>query len=107
PHAFHMIQGGRYQRQAGSHFNPYTFADIQTIADHLHWQGADPWAGNNRSDSTGGGHAHAGLMIYQGGAWPEEYPGKMFMGNVHGHRFNMDISLPRDPVLSPPMGPIS
>jgi putative membrane-bound dehydrogenase-like protein len=91
PHAFHMIQGGRYQRQAGEHFNPHTYADIQTIADHLHWQGANPWAGNNRSDSMGGGHAHAGLLIYQGGAWPEEYAGKMFMGNIHGHRLNMDI----------------
>ncbi len=38
PHAYHIIQGGRYQRQAGSHFNPHTYADIQTIADHLHWR---------------------------------------------------------------------
>jgi putative membrane-bound dehydrogenase-like protein len=91
PHAFHIIQGGRYQRQAGTHFNPHTYADIQTIADHLHWQGANPWAGNYSSSSTGGGHAHCGLMIYQGGAWPEEYRGKMFMGNVHGHRLNMDV----------------
>ncbi len=91
PHAFHMIQGGRYQRQAGQHFNPATYADIQTIADHLHWQGANQWAGNLSSGSKGGGHAHAGLLIYQGGAWPEEYNGKMFMGNIHGHRLNMDI----------------
>ena len=91
PHAFHIIQGGRYQRQAGEHFNRHTYADIQTIADHLHWQGANPWAGNASSGSTGGGHAHCGLMIYQGGAWPEEYRGKMFMNNVHGHRINMDV----------------
>jgi putative membrane-bound dehydrogenase-like protein len=91
PHAFHIIPGGRYQRQAGDHFNPHTYADIQTIADHLHWQGADPWAGNPSSGSAGGGHAHCGLMIYQGGSWPEKYRGQMFMGNVHGHRINMDI----------------
>jgi putative membrane-bound dehydrogenase-like protein len=91
PHAFHLAQGGRYQRQAGVHFNPYTYADIQTIADHLHWQGANQWAGNLSSGSKGGGHAHAGLLIYQGSAWPEEYAGKMFMGNIHGHRLNMDI----------------
>ena len=95
PHAFHIIQGGRYQRQAGAHFNPYTYADIQTIADHLHWQGANQWAGNQSSGSKGGGHAHCGLMIYQGGAWPEEYRGQMFMGNIHGHRLNMDMLKPK------------
>jgi putative membrane-bound dehydrogenase-like protein len=91
PHLFHMVQGGRFQRQAGSHFNPYTYADIPTIADHLHWQGANPWAGNDRSDVMGGGHAHAGLMVYQGDAWPERYRGKVFMGNIHGRRLNMDV----------------
>jgi putative membrane-bound dehydrogenase-like protein len=95
PHAFHMIQGGRYHRQAGLHFNSHTYADIQTIADHLHWQGADPWKAIATSDSRGGGHAHCGLMIYQGGAWPEEYCGRMFMGNIHGHRLNMDVLKPK------------
>jgi putative membrane-bound dehydrogenase-like protein len=95
PHLFHIVQGGRYQRQAGQHFNPYTYADIQTIADHLHWQGANPWAGNNKSDSMGGGHAHCGLMCYQGGAWPKEYTGQLFMGNIHGRRINMDIPKPK------------
>jgi putative membrane-bound dehydrogenase-like protein len=91
PHAYHIVQGGRYERQAGSHFNPHTYDDIRTIADHLHWQGANQWAGNLSSGSKGGGHAHCGLMIYQGGAWPEKYRGQMFMGNVHGHRINMDL----------------
>jgi putative membrane-bound dehydrogenase-like protein len=90
PHCFHIIQGARYLRQAGSHFNPYTYADIQTIADHLHWMGADPWAGNNRSDSAGGGHAHCGLMVYLGGSWPKKYRDQLFMGNIHGRRINMD-----------------
>ena len=91
PHCYHVVQGGRYLRQAGDHFNPFTYADIQTIADHLHWQGANPWAGNNKSDSTGGGHAHCGLMIYQGGAWPAKYNSQFFMGNIHGRRVNMDV----------------
>jgi putative membrane-bound dehydrogenase-like protein len=95
PHCYHIIQGGRYVRQAGEHFNRHTYAEIQTIADHLHWQGANPWAGNLSSSSTGGGHAHAGVLIYQGGAWPDEYRGKMFMGNIHGHRLNMDILKPK------------
>ncbi|MCC7087181.1 MAG: DUF1080 domain-containing protein [Pirellulales bacterium] len=90
PHLFQMIQGARYQRQGGEHFNPYTFEDIKTIADHLHYVGANPHGGNNRSDSAGGGHAHCGTMIYLGGAWPAEYRNQMFMGNIHGRRINMD-----------------
>jgi len=105
PHAFHMIQGGRYQRQAGSHFNPHTYADIQTIADHLHWQGADPWKALATADSLGGGHAHCGLMIYQGGAWPQEYSGRMFMGNIHGHRLNMDVLKPKGSGFAASHGP--
>jgi putative membrane-bound dehydrogenase-like protein len=95
PHCFHIIQGARYLRQAGQHFNPYTYADIGTIADHLHYVGATPHGGNNRSDSAGGGHAHCGLMCYLGGAWPEKYKGQLFMGNIHGRRINMDILEPK------------
>jgi putative membrane-bound dehydrogenase-like protein len=95
PHLFHIFQGGRYNRQAGQHFNPYTYADIQTIADHRHYVGPNPHGGNNRSDSMGGGHAHCGLMCYLGGAWPKEYAGKLFMGNIHGRRINMDVLKPQ------------
>ncbi|MBI3410295.1 MAG: DUF1080 domain-containing protein [Planctomycetes bacterium] len=95
PHCFHLIQGARYHRQAGNHFNPYTFADIQTIADHLHWQGPNQWAAANRSDAFGGGHAHCGLMCYLGGAWPAEYRGQLFMGNIHGRRLNLDTLKPK------------
>jgi putative membrane-bound dehydrogenase-like protein len=90
PHNWHIIQGARYHRQAGSHFNPHTYADIQTIAEHRHYVGANPHAGNNRSDSAGGGHAHCGTMIYNGGLWPRQYQNQMFMGNIHGRRFNVD-----------------
>jgi putative membrane-bound dehydrogenase-like protein len=95
PHCFHIIQGGRYLRQAGAHFNPHTYADIDTIADHRHYLGANPHGGNERSDSAGGGHAHCGTMIYLGGAWPAEYRGEMFMGNIHGRRLNVDILKPK------------
>jgi putative membrane-bound dehydrogenase-like protein len=95
PHMWHIIQGGRYQRQAGVDFNPYTYDDIKTIAVHRHYVGPNPHGGNGRSDSAGGGHAHSGLMCYQGGLWPEEYAGKLFMGNLHGHRFNVDVVTPK------------
>ena len=95
PHLYHIIQGGRYERQGGEHFNKYTYDDIKTIADHRHYVGANPHGGNNRSDEAGGGHAHAGCMIYQGGVWPEQYRGKVFMNNIHGQRINMDILVPQ------------
>jgi putative membrane-bound dehydrogenase-like protein len=95
PHLYHIIQGGRYERQAGEHFNKFTYDDIKTIADHRHYVGANPHGGNNRSDEAGGGHAHAACMIYQGGVWPKQYHGKVFMNNIHGQRINMDILVPQ------------
>lgn len=95
PHLFHIIQGARYQRQAGQHLNPHTYRDITTIADHLHYLGANPHGGNNRSDEAGGGHAHAGAMIYLGGAWPARYRNQIFMNNIHGQRLNMDVLQPK------------
>lgn len=91
PHMYHIIQGARYQRQAGKHFNPYTYDDIKTIADHVHWVGErGPHAGNFRSASAGGGHAHAGAMIYLGNSWPKEYRNDIFMNNINGARLNVD-----------------
>ncbi len=91
PHLYHIIQGARYERQGGIHFNPYTYDDIKTIADHRHYIGATPHSGNGRSDEAGGGHAHAGAMIYLGGAWPDNYRDRIFMNNIHGQRLNVDI----------------
>ncbi len=95
PHLFHVVQGGRFQRQAGEHFQPHTYADIQTIARHRHWTG-NQWneADRARSDTNGGGHAHAGAMIYLGGSWPEKYRNQLFMNNIHGARLNLDILSP-------------
>jgi putative heme-binding domain-containing protein len=50
-----------------------------------------PHAGNSRSAAAGGGHAHAGMLIYQENSWPEQYRGKLFMNNIHGACINMDI----------------
>lgn len=105
PHLFHIIQGARYHRQAGQHFERHTYDDIKTVADHVHWLGERPHAGNNRSDAAGGGHAHAGAMIYLGGAWPDEYRGRIFMNNIHGARINTDILEPRGSGLVGHHGP--
>ena len=92
PHLYHVIQGARYQRQAGNHFNPYTYDDIKTIGDHVHWLGdRGPHAGNFRSAAAGGGHAHAGAMIYLGGnSWPTKYRNTIFMNNINGSKLNND-----------------
>ncbi len=91
-HLYQVIPGARYKRQARQHFNPNTYDDIKTIADHVHWVGnKGPHAGNSRSDTAGGGHAHAGAMIYLGGdSWPKEYRDAILMNNIHGARTNMD-----------------
>ena len=83
PHLFHIIQGGRYQRQAGQHFDQYTFDDIKTIADHAHyvgnirdhaWWGHEPTALASDTSAAGGGHAHCGAMIYLGDNWADGIP---------------------------------
>ncbi|MCA9265455.1 MAG: hypothetical protein KDA60_16460, partial [Planctomycetales bacterium] len=99
PHLYHVIQGARYQRQGGQHFNPYVFDDIKTIARHRHYTGEirdHAWWGRNDpvahlpTDKAGGGHAHCGAMIYLGDNWPDEYRNQIFMNNVHGNRINND-----------------
>ena len=76
PHMFHIIPGGIYQRQGGSHYNPYIYEDIQTIVDHRH-----------RS-------AHGGARIYQSDAFAEEEQGRVFMANIHEHAILSDILKP-------------
>ncbi|AYN69250.1 dehydrogenase [Euzebyella marina] len=92
PHMFHVVQGARYIRQGGEHFNPYTYGEIKEISDHVHYLGdRGPHAGNFRSAAAGGGHAHAGAMIYLGGdTWPEKYKNTIFMNNINGARLNND-----------------
>jgi hypothetical protein len=92
-HLYHVVQGARYKRQSGKHFNPNIYDDIKTVADHVHWVGRKgPHAGNSRSSAAGGGHAHAGAMIYLGGdGWGAEYRQSIFMNNIHGHRANTDL----------------
>ncbi len=102
PHLYHIIQGGRYQRQAGNHFDRYAYDDIKTIADHLHYEGNirdHAWWGHEPTvpqgtSSAGGGHAHCGAMIYLGDNWPSPYRNQLFMNNVHGNRVNNDLLEP-------------
>ena len=76
PHLFHVIPGGIYHRQGGSHFNSYAYEDIRTIVDHRH-----------RS-------AHGGARIYQSDAFPSNQHGRIFMANIHEHAVLSDILKP-------------
>lgn len=99
PHLWHVIQGARYHRQGGQHFNPHVYDDIKTIADHSHYTGDirdSAWWGHEPelSDSisrAGGGHAHCGAMIYLGDNWPATYRNSIYFHNVHGNRVNNDL----------------
>ncbi len=98
PHLYHVVQGGHYHRQAGQHFNPYTYGDIQTIGDHFHYDKGVKWSdarfGAGSTDAAGGGHAHAGTLIYLGDSFPAEYRGTLFTHNIMGNRINRDVLKP-------------
>ncbi len=106
PHLYHIVPGGRYQRQAGQHFNPHTYEDIKTIADHAHYAGNprpdvsfDKTTGagvmNNDTNALGGGHAHCGLAIYQSSLFPPTYRNQLLFGNLHGHRLVANYTDPK------------
>jgi putative membrane-bound dehydrogenase-like protein len=73
PHLWHIIQGGRFHRQAGKHFSPFVYDDIKTIADHRHKS------------------AHGGARFYLADAFPKRYRGRLFMCNIHQHEILTDV----------------
>jgi putative membrane-bound dehydrogenase-like protein len=66
PHCWQAIQGARYRRQAGQSFNPYTYDEIQTIANFEFEK-----------------RAYCGSMIYLGGLFPKEYRDTFFFNDIH------------------------
>ncbi len=100
-HFWHAIPGAYYERMFGAHLNPLVYEVIGHTADHYHWDNVnEKWSdvradrknrkGGDTTSAMGGGHAHMGCLIYEGGVWPEKYWGKVFMCNLHGRRVNMD-----------------
>ena len=65
-HMWEAIQGARYSRQAGSHFNRFTYDDIKTVATFAYEK-----------------RAYCGAMVYLGGQWPDEYRNTFFFGDIH------------------------
>lgn len=96
-HLWHAIPGAYYRRMFGTHLNPHVYEIIEQTADHFHWDsGTEKWdtirkgGASPKTDELGGGHAHVGMLIYQGGLWPKEYQGAILTCNLHGNRINVD-----------------
>ena len=94
-HLWHAVYGSHVERMYGTDLEPHVYDLIPQVADHVHWQTGEAWSDvrDGISDGTsaaGGGHAHIGLMIYQGARWPEAYQGGVLTLNLHGRRINHD-----------------
>jgi putative membrane-bound dehydrogenase-like protein len=95
-HLWHAVPGAHFQRMYGEDDNPHVYQLLGQTADHYHWDTAEHWSDirkigvSRTTDQAGGGHAHAGLLIYQGGNWPDRYRGSLFTINLHGRRINND-----------------
>jgi putative membrane-bound dehydrogenase-like protein len=93
-HLFHVVPGAHFVRMYGQDLNPHSYGLMESCADHIHWGGGnwtDSRGGKGVHDEPGGGHAHAGAMIYLGDNWPAEYRNRIFTCNLHGNRVNQDI----------------
>ena len=96
PHLWHAIPGSHYERMYGEHANRHLYALMGQTADHVHWDTRESWnfiregGVSDATDRAGGGHAHSGMLIYQGDNWPESYRGDVLALNFHGRRINRD-----------------
>jgi putative membrane-bound dehydrogenase-like protein len=75
-HLWHLTETGYYHRQGGP-YPPHTWK-IESIVKHRHQKAA-----------------YCGLCCFDSDAYPPEYRGKLYMGNIHGNCINSD-ELTRD-----------
>lgn len=92
-HLWHGIAGAHYTRPHTIDPNPYVYALIDMHADHWHFDTAQDWtkSRDGAANALGGGHAHGGMMIYQGDNWPGAYRDKLYTLNFHGRRANQEL----------------
>ena len=92
-HLWHAIPGAHFVRPHTIDPNPRTYELIDQHADHWHWDTRKDWSDSRNvtgeHDRLGGGHAHSGLMFYQGENWLRDR-GKLFTLNLHGRRMNVE-----------------
>jgi putative heme-binding domain-containing protein len=70
-HLWHLTETGYYHRQGGP-YPPFTW-ELGSIVNHHHQKAA-----------------YCGLHYFDSDAYPEQYRGKLFMGNIHGDCINVD-----------------
>lgn len=89
-HLWHLIPGAHLVDS--NTMNPLIYEKLDTIADHYHYDRTGAWSESRdgKANHLGGGHAHIGMMIYQGDQWPEQYRNKLFTLNMHGRRANVE-----------------
>jgi putative membrane-bound dehydrogenase-like protein len=92
-HLWHMIPGAHFRQMNGSDPNPHSYETLDHHADHFHFDTGAGWkkSRDGSASDLGGGHAHAGCMIYAGTNWPTDYRGRLFTINFHGRRLNQEL----------------
>ncbi|MEE2885894.1 MAG: PVC-type heme-binding CxxCH protein [Planctomycetota bacterium] len=70
-HLWHLIETGYYRRQGGA-YPPHTWK-LESIVSHKHQKAA-----------------YCGITWFDSDAYPEEYRGHLYMGNIHGNCINSD-----------------
>ena len=75
-HLWHIVETGYYHRQGGP-YPPFTWK-IDSIVKHKHQKAA-----------------YCGIHYFDSDTYPEQYRGKLYMGNIHGGCINVD-KLQRD-----------
>jgi putative heme-binding domain-containing protein len=71
-HLWHLVETGYYIRQGGP-YPPFTWP-IESIVDHAHQKAA-----------------YCGIHYFDSPAYPAEYRGRLYMGNIHGNAINVDV----------------
>lgn len=91
-HLWHGISGAHFKESSGADPNPYFYERLDMHADHWHFDTSGKWSESRdgAANAFGGGHAHIGMMIYQGEAWPEKFHDRLFTLNMHGFRTNVE-----------------
>jgi putative membrane-bound dehydrogenase-like protein len=91
-HLWHILPGGRYERWIASDRTQNEYELMTACTDHNHWSGSDrAHVDQDKTRAAGGGHAHAGLIIYQGDNFPAQYRGAACLCNLHGNSVIFDL----------------